>query len=74
MKLGSPQQALSCFGKAVAIDNTFYNAMYNANAMAVKLGLEVQFPDLKKKPTTKPRTEESFDFSDSVDEEGIFSS
>ncbi len=72
MKLGSPQQALSCFGKAAAIDNTFYNAMYNANAMAIKLGLEIQFPNLKKKPATKGRNEASFDFSDSVDEEGIF--
>jgi tetratricopeptide (TPR) repeat protein len=74
MKLGSPEQALSCFGKAAAIDNTFYNAMYNANAMAYKLGLEIQFPNLKKKPAKKAKDEASFDFSDSVDEEGIFSS
>jgi tetratricopeptide (TPR) repeat protein len=75
MKLGSPQQALPCFGKAAAIDNNFYNAMYNANAMAVKLGLEIQFPNLKKKkPVVQPKNEASFDFSDSIDEEGIFSS
>lgn len=71
VKLGQLMDALPCFEKAAAIDDSFYNSKHNANIMATKTGTTIPFPDLKKVPK-KQRSEESFDFSDSVDEEDIF--
>lgn len=71
MKLGQPVDALPCFEKAAAIDDSFYNTKHNANIMAAKIGVKIPFPDLKTK-TKKQKTDDSFDFSDSVDEEDIF--
>lgn len=47
MKFGNQHDALSCFEKAADIDKEFYNTRYNANVVALKLGMKPPFPALK---------------------------
>jgi tetratricopeptide (TPR) repeat protein len=80
MKFSHQTEALSCFEKAAGIDGTFRNAKYNANIIAVKLGLKPPFPDIKPeldKRSRKPsgiETQERdtpYDFADNEDEEDV---